>query len=59
MEYGIFNEESLLERGFYDRAKAVAVMARDYAEDDAHVGPMSDVEDDCEAGYESEPSDEE
>lgn len=36
-EYGIFNDEGLLEGQFYDRATADAALADMYSEDDAHV----------------------
>lgn len=53
-EYGIFSDEGLLEDGFYRIADAERVMARDYAEDNCHVGEMSRDQDACEAGYEDE-----
>lgn len=36
-EWGIFNDEGMLEGGFVSQVEAQLVLERDYAEDDAHV----------------------
>lgn len=38
MEYGIFNDEGLLEGGFYEQRTAEIQMLAAYAEEGAHVG---------------------
>lgn len=40
MEYGIFNDEGLLEGGFYDPQQARYRMLTAYAEEGAHVAPV-------------------
>ena len=39
-EYGIFNDEGLLEGDFYSEASATAMMNCYYADDDAHVSAI-------------------
>jgi len=50
-EYGIFNDEGLLEGQFYDIAKAEAKLASDYNEDDAYVAAVCPYHSGEEAGH--------
>lgn len=58
MEYGIFTDEGCIDRDFWSVDEAEIVRVRDYSEDGAYVAPMSRDQDDCEAGYEDDDSDE-